>query len=87
MFPTARKKDSDSVEPIDASSSSTTADNVTQPEPSSATTTTVSASSATQIPYRPSKSFAFPKTKVGERNRSCQHIWFEQFPWLRYDTM
>ena len=41
----------------------------------------------TEIPHRPSKSFIFPKTKVGERSRSCQHIWFEKFPWLHYDTM
>ena len=40
-----------------------------------------------ELPYRPSKSFIFPKTKVGERNRSCQHQWFEQFPWMHYDTM
>lgn len=35
---------------------------------------------------RPAKTFTFPKTKIGERNRSCQHKWFEQFPWLIYDT-
>ena len=40
-----------------------------------------------ELPYRPSKSFIFPKTKVWERNRSCQHQWFEQIPWLHYDTM
>ena len=35
---------------------------------------------------RPTKTFTFPKTKIGDRNRSCQHQWFEQFPWLIYDT-
>ena len=40
-----------------------------------------------EIPFRPPKSYVFPKTKVGERNRSCQHQWFEKFPWLHYDSM
>ena len=35
---------------------------------------------------RPPKTFIFTKTKDGDRNRSCQHQWFEQFPWLLYDT-
>ena len=39
-----------------------------------------------EIPFRPPKSFVFPKTKVGDRNRSCQHQWFEKFPWLHYDS-
>lgn len=60
------------------------------------TTTDVSSSSSSfksnqsesggEIPFRPHKSFVFPKTKIGERNRSCQHQWFEKFPWLHYDS-
>ena len=34
----------------------------------------------------PSKDFVFPKTKFGSRNTgSCQHIWFDNYPWLHYD--
>ena len=35
---------------------------------------------------RPPKTFTFPKTIIGGRNRSCQHQWFIQFPWLIYET-
>ena len=43
-------------------------------------------SSIKELPYRPPKAFIFPKTKVGDRSRSCQHQWFEKFAWLHYDT-
>ena len=35
--------------------------------------------------YCPPKDFLFPKTTFGTRNRSCQHKWFETYPWLHYD--
>ena len=31
------------------------------------------------------KQYVFPKTKIENRNRSCQQHWFKVFPWLRYD--
>ena len=40
-----------------------------------------------ELPYGPSKSFIFHKTKVGEGSRSCQHQWYEPVPWLHYDTL
>ena len=36
--------------------------------------------------YHPPKGFVFPKTKFGKRERSCQHNWFESYPWLHYDS-
>ena len=36
-------------------------------------------------PFHPTKDFIFPKTKIGNRDRACQHQWFENFPWLHYD--
>ena len=37
--------------------------------------------------HHPKKCFVFPKTKSGKRERSCQHIWFENFRWLHYDVV
>ena len=37
------------------------------------------------VQFRPDKSFKFPKTTIGNRNRRCQHQWFEDFKWLHYD--
>jgi len=36
-------------------------------------------------PHRPPKTLVFPKVMVGGRKRSCQHYWFDRFPWLLYD--
>ena len=37
-------------------------------------------------PYHPSKHFVCPKTKFGLQNPcSCQHNWFDNYPWLHYD--
>ncbi|KAH7940233.1 hypothetical protein HPB52_022553 [Rhipicephalus sanguineus] len=33
--------------------------------------------------FVPAKSYVFPR---GKCNRSCQHAWFEKFPWLHYDA-
>ena len=42
--------------------------------------------SLSEKPYHPSKDFEFSKTKFGSRNpRSCQHNWFDNYPWLHYD--
>ena len=35
--------------------------------------------------YRPPKSYAFPKTTIGNRERPCQCQWFEDYKWLHYD--
>ena len=35
--------------------------------------------------YRPPKSYAFPKTAIGNRERPCQYQWFEDYKWLHYD--
>ena len=35
--------------------------------------------------YRPPKSYAFPKTALGNRERPCQYQWFEDNKWLHYD--
>ena len=37
------------------------------------------------VQFRPDKSFKFPKTTIGNRDRGCQHQWFEDFKWLHYD--
>ena len=78
IFKVAQKKDKSSS---DVSSVSTTSTSTAEPEevPSSSAASTV-------LPYRPPKSFTFPKTKIGDRSRSCQHQWFDEFPWLHYDT-
>lgn len=36
-------------------------------------------------PFRPPPDYCFPKSKCGDRQRSCQTQWFQQFPWLHYD--
>ena len=36
--------------------------------------------------FRPEKSFEFPKSKFGNRDRRCQHQWFQDFKWLHYDV-
>ena len=36
-------------------------------------------------PFHPPNDYIFPKTKSGDRLRSCQAHWFKQFPWLYYD--
>ena len=36
-------------------------------------------------PFHPPNDYIFPKTKSGDRLRSCQAHWFKQFPWLHYD--
>ena len=43
-------------------------------------------SSLPKKPYHPLKNFLFPKTRFGSRNRSCQHSWFDNYPWLHYGT-
>ena len=35
-------------------------------------------------PFHPGKSFKFPKTKFGARERSCQYSWFDSYKWLHY---
>ena len=37
------------------------------------------------VQFHPDKSFKFPKTTIRNRNRRCQHQWFEDFKWLHYD--
>ena len=32
--------------------------------------------------YRPPKSYAFPKTTTGNRERPCQYQWFKDYKWL-----
>ena len=36
-------------------------------------------------PFHPPKAYVFPKTRIGDRDRSCQQHWFNDFPWLHYD--
>ena len=36
--------------------------------------------------FRPGKSFQFPKSTFGKRERRCQQQWFEDFKLLHYDT-
>ena len=40
---------------------------------------------AVEKAFHPPKDFVFPKTRFGNRDRSCQHNWFEDFTWLHYD--
>ena len=42
-------------------------------------------STAVEKPFHPTKDYAFPKSRFGNRDRSCQHQWFKDFPWLNYD--
>ena len=35
--------------------------------------------------FRLGKSFQFPKSTFGKRERRCQQQWFEDFKWLYYD--
>ena len=35
--------------------------------------------------YRPLKSYAFPKTAIGNQERPCQYQWFEDYKWLHYN--
>lgn len=35
--------------------------------------------------FHPPADYIFPKTKSGDKLRSCQPQWFEKFPWLHYD--
>ena len=51
----------------------------------SVTSVNSSASSGLSCQYRPPKSFIFPKTTFGNRERRCQHQWFEDYNWLHYD--
>ena len=37
------------------------------------------------VQFRPDKWLKFPKTTIGNRDRRCQHQWFEDFNWLHYD--
>ena len=32
--------------------------------------------------YRPPKSYAFPKTAIGNQEQPCQYQWFEDYKWL-----
>ena len=36
-------------------------------------------------PFHPPTDYVFLKTKIGDKQRSCQAHWFKQFPWLHYD--
>lgn len=40
-----------------------------------------------ELQYRPQENFDFPKTVSGKQQRSCQHKWFSDFPWLHYDSL
>ena len=44
----------------------------------------VSRSLETQY-FHPPSDYVFPTKRIGDRDRSCQHSWFKDFPWLRYD--
>lgn len=35
--------------------------------------------------FHPPTDYIFPKTKCGDKLRSCQAHWFKSFPWLHYD--
>ena len=35
--------------------------------------------------FHPPKHYVFPKTRIADRDRSCQQHWFKDFPWLHYD--
>lgn len=36
-------------------------------------------------PFHPLADYVFPKSKSGDKLRSCQANWFTKFPWLHYD--
>ena len=36
-------------------------------------------------PFHPTREYVFPKSSIGKRDRSCQHNWFKDYPWLHYD--
>lgn len=36
-------------------------------------------------PFHPPADHVFPKSKSGDKLRSCQAHWFTKFPWLHYD--
>lgn len=54
---------------------------------SPATSVTLQDSTAISItsPFQPVH-YDFPKTKFGKQFRSCQGVWFRNFPWLHYDA-
>ena len=35
--------------------------------------------------FKPDKSYSFPSTLFGEKSRSCQGKWFEEYQWLHFD--
>jgi len=35
--------------------------------------------------FRPPANFNFPKTKIGQRERSCHYHWFQKYEWLHYE--
>ena len=35
--------------------------------------------------YRQKADFRFPKRIIGNRERPCQHQWFDEFKWFHYD--
>ena len=44
-----------------------------------------STSQVTLLPNQP-KDFKFPVSTFGNKRRSCQASWFQDFPWLHYDA-
>ena len=34
--------------------------------------------------FHPPANFSFPFHKIQDKNRSAQHVWFKNFPWLTY---
>lgn len=36
-------------------------------------------------PFHPPADYFFPKSKSGDKLRSCQAHWFKKFSWLHYD--
>ena len=53
--------------------------------PPSITENTINCDDIKDEIFQPTKTFTFPKTTFGKRERSCQPNWFEKFTWLHYD--
>lgn len=60
---------------------------VEQPEVTSqtSTSTTFSLGITEEKPFHPQTEYVFPKSRSGDKLRSCQAHWFIKFPWLHYD--
>ena len=70
----------------ETSASSTTTDNPSSPVTANASQAPSSCEppNSTNKPFHPDRTFMFPSTLVQKQQRSCQHNWFEKYPWLDY---